>query len=494
MNLKIAFCAIASAIIFSACSSSTKISDSDQFQILYNQIDGQFKDSSFAHAHWGALIKSLSTGETWYELNSEKMFMPASNEKILTSSAALMKLRPDFTFNTYLCYEGSVEDSVLAGDLVVVGDGDPTMYSIFFDDPREVFWNWADSLKALGIKKITGNIIGDDNKFDEEFLGDGWSYDGLSAWYSTEISALQLNENYVDLTIEPPLTIDGEVKIIPNLPSAYYNFLNNLTVTDTGFNRVFVDREFGTNDITIDGRVVAGSGEIVRSPSIHNPTKFFVTVLKEVLEEKGIRVDGAPIDCDEVADWEFKEDDENTLIVHKSPPLSEILKVLMKRSQNLYAETMVRAIGLADSGFGSFRNGKKGVEEVLAQFGIEPESYAFRDGSGLSRYNYVSPAQIVKILTEMRFGRYWSLWYDIQPIAGIDGTLRNRMKNSKARNNVHAKTGTISNVRALSGYVTTAEGEEIVFSFLVNGHLLSSRDTERITDTVLDLIANFSND
>src|SRR5690606_15601251 len=166
---------------------------------------------------------------------------------------------------------------------------------------------------------------------------------------------------------------------------------------------------------------------------------------------------------------------------------------LMKRSQNMYAETMVKLLGWNENGIGTFRNGKRVVERVLKGFGIDPDTYAYMDGSGLSRYNYISPEQLVKILEGMYNSEYKDVWIDLLPIAGVDGTLRNRMKGTKAEGNVRAKTGTISNVRGLSGYVTTADGEELVFSFLVNGHLVSTKDTEDVTDGVLKIISEYSN-
>jgi D-alanyl-D-alanine carboxypeptidase/D-alanyl-D-alanine-endopeptidase (penicillin-binding protein 4) len=163
----------------------------------------------------------------------------------------------------------------------------------------------------------------------------------------------------------------------------------------------------------------------------------------------------------------------------------------MKRSQNLYAETLVRTMGVYEKGGGSFDSGKAVVEARMTEIGIQPDTYSYADGSGLSRYNYVSPEELVKILEFMYKSQCKDLWLDILPHAGVDGTLSNRMKGTRTEGNVKAKTGTISNVRGLSGYVTTAAGEELVFSFLVNGHLLSSRDTDRITDSILEIIANF---
>jgi D-alanyl-D-alanine carboxypeptidase/D-alanyl-D-alanine-endopeptidase (penicillin-binding protein 4) len=463
----------------------------DPFNQLIAQIDDRFSDSSFAHAHWGVLIQSLDNGRVWYQRNADRLFMPASNEKIPTTAAALLSLGPDFQFETALCHRGTVTDGTLDGDLVVFGNGDPTLYTRFLDDPRDVFRGWANDLKSQGITHVTGDVIGDDDAFDDEHIGYGWSLDSLAHWYAAEIGALQLNENYVDVRIVPPDTVEGEVELIPNLPSAHFTLVNEIEVVRRGRNRVRFDRAFGTNEIRFTGTVVAGSNAFERSPAITNPTRFYVTVLKEVLEEEGIEIDGEPVDCDDLEEWEHQAEDFPRLATHLSPPLSEIATGLMKRSQNLYAETMVRAMGWQTAGIGSFDAGREEVEEQLAGLGIEPGSHAFLDGSGLTRYNYISPRQIVDILRGMRESRHWEVWRDTLPIAGVDGTIRSRMRGTPAENNVRAKTGTISNVRALSGYVTTADGENLVFSMIVNGYLLPTRAAERIQDDALVMLASF---
>lgn len=454
-------------------------------------IEQKFDDSSFSHAHWGVQIESLTTGEVWYKRNSEKMFMPASNEKIPTTAVALISLGPDYKFRTQFYYSGEIVDSVLIGDLVVVGNGDPTFYTRFFEDSREPFFRLTDSLIQMGIKEINGDIIGDDNAFDDRRYGYGWSIHGLDNWYSAECGALQFNENYIDLKIVAPLNISDSVQIVPNIESSYFQIINNLDVVDTGRTRISVNREYGTNEIVISGNLHIGTDTLERSPSIYNPTLFYTTVLKETLVEKGIAVSGIPLDCDDIESWNIDEHNTKLLVEHESPKLDEILKILMKKSQNMYAETMVKIMGYEESGTGSFSEGRKVVEEVLSNFGVEPNTYAYMDGSGLSRYNFISPSQIVKILKGMRKSEFWEVWKEALPIAGIDGTLKRRMRDSKAEKNVLAKTGTISNVRALSGYLQTASGEDIVFSFLVNSHLLSSRDTELITDKVLSIIAEY---
>lgn len=478
-------------IAMSACSTVPVGYEKISTDELTNKIESIFSDTLFSHAHWGVLIESLESGNTIYERNADRMFMPASNEKIPTAASALTVLGPEFKFNTIIGYSGVIQDSVLNGDLIIIGDGDPTLSDRVYEKPTTVFEQWADSLLSLGVKSINGNIIGDDNKFDDEHIGYGWPLDGLDFWYSAEIGALQLNENYIDFQIIPPITQNDTLEIIPDVNSCYYKLINEIEIVDTGKNKIRIKREFGDNIILLKGNVAVGSKPFEISPTITNPTKFYVTVIKEVFEEKGISVLGLPVDCDEISNYADSINIVDSLIVHQSIPLKDILKILMKKSQNLYAETMVRILGFNEFELGSFDNGKKVVENVLENFAIEPGSHSYKDGSGLSRYNYISPNQIVKILKGMKKSKYWDVWYDTLPIAGVDGTLKWRMRNTKAEENVRAKTGTISNVRGLSGYVTTAGGEEIVFSFLINGHLKSSRDTELITDKVLELISEY---
>lgn len=475
-----------------ASSSTSATANIRDFGELKSRVHAIFEDPSFSEAHWGALIQSLETGETWYERNANRMFMPASNEKIPTAAAGLVTLGPDFTYETKLCHSGTVSGSTLKGNLVVFGNGDPTFYNRLMKEPREVFRKWAGELKARGINRISGDVIGDDNAWDDRHIGSGWAHDGLDSWSGAEYGPLQVNENYVDLTIAAPATTTATVTITPNLPSAYYTIQNHVQVTSSGRTRVNISREPKSNTIIVSGTVTAGSRPMEQSPTITNPTAFYVTVLRETLTSEGITIDGKPVDCDDIAGWSHSPADFTLLSMHKSPPLSEILKGLMKRSQNMYAETMVRTLGWHTTGLGTFDAGREVVQEVLEEFGVKKDSYQFRDGSGLTRYNYIAPRQLVEILRGMRRHKHWETWRDSMPIAGVDGTLRSRMKGTAAEGNVRAKTGTISNVRALSGYLTTADGEELVFSFVVNGHLETSRATERITDDVLALLASYT--
>ncbi len=481
---------LAFILLLTSCISSSSFRGKACDSTLLKKIDALVHDEAFAHAHWGVMIKSLDTDEIWYAYNENRLFMPASNNKIPSTANALLVLGPDFRFETHVLTKGNIQEGVLHGDLVVWSNGDPTMYERYLEDSRAVFYAWADTLKAQGIYRIEGNIIGDDNAFDDVSIGEGWAWDYQQIWYAAQFGALQFNENYVDIKIIPPGTMDGKVLLKPNCPSSYYTLHNNIKVVEEGTNRITLERDFYSNDIIIGGQVKAGSDTFEQTPTIHNPTAFYVHVLKEVLEESGITVTGDPIDCDALDNWiHAPEDFEYTEVAHYySVPLSEVATRLMKRSQNMYAETIPRIVAWHETGLGSFEIGRDIMDSVFVQFDIKSDSWEYVDGSGLTRYNYISPQIIVKILEGMYNSELKKVWMHTFPIAGMDGTLRNRMKTTPAEQNVLGKTGTIPNVRALSGYAKTSRGENIVYSFLVNGHMLTSKETERITDSILALI------
>jgi len=487
---------LAIMLLLVSCGSTTQTiqkKGSTDFNTMMSKVDALVQDEAFAHAHWGVMIKSLDSDDVWYAQNEDRLFMPASNNKIASTAAALKVLGPDFQFETHVLTKGKIRASVLYGDLVVWSNGDPTMYDRYMEDSKAVFKAWADTLKAQGIYRITGNIIGDDNAFDDVHIGEGWAWDYQQVWYAAQFGALQFNENYVDVKIVPPMTKNGEVILIPNVESTYFNLIADFDIVDSGYNRITLNRDFYSNEIVLGGQLVVGSDTTERTPTIDNPTKFYVHVLKETLEENGIVVNGDPIDCDEIENWVHAPIDENyrELANYYSVPLSEVATRLMKRSQNMYAETMPRVLSWHETGLGSIEAGREIMDSVYTEFGIEPGSWAYVDGSGLTRYNYISPQILVKILEGMYRSDLKDIWVEALPISGVDGTLKRRMLGTAAEKKVHAKTGTISNVRGLSGYTTTASGENIVFSFLVNGHMLSSKETEQITDSILELICEY---
>lgn len=483
------FLPIVACAIFAGTFASVLPASAENVSELGTRIDERLNDPELAESHWGVLIESVETGEVWYERNADRLFVPASNQKILVAAASYRSLGPDFAFTTTVRHTGEIDDGVLQGDLVVVGNGDPTIYDRFFSHSHDVFKGWARELKEKGVRRITGNIVGDDNAWEDRHFGRGWPMDEITPWYYAEYGPLTFNENYVDLQFIPPSTVDGDLVIEPNVESSYFTLINEVEVVDAGRNRISMDRPLFSNTITVSGTVVAGSRPFEETPTITNPTLFYVTALKEVLASEGIEVEGDPVDCDDLATW--KEQDLPVLITHLSPPLREIVPLFMKRSQNMNGENLVHAMGWQAEGFGSFEAGRRVVQEELAAFGIDPDGFRFADGSGLSRYNHISPRQIVAINRGMYQSDLRELWLDSMAVAGVDGTLRRISDDSPLANNVRGKTGTLSHVRSLSGFVTTADGEQLLFSILNNGSLRGSSAVDAVSHDVLEMIATF---
>ncbi len=493
-------------ILFASCSTAQKVIEAKpeiQSEIVYyedtainqlkSELDAILSNPSFSNAHWGVIIQSLETGEYLYRLNEHKSFIPASNMKLFTTAVALIKLGPDFKYKTNLYTDGEIKDGILYGNLFIRGTGDPTISGRFTNgDVVKTFKDWADSLSKLGIKEINGDIVGDDNYFDDQYMGTSWSWDDETYWYSAHISALSFNDNCVDIEIFPSKKI-GDTAIIKITPNTSYVKIKNLIITAHPDSSTQIDffRAPGTNIINAFGRINLKSKPYKESISVHNPTLYTATVFKEVLESKGIKVNGNAVDIDDTnlnPDYETMK----VLAYYESPPLSEIIKVINKRSQNFYAEQVFRTLGKIFGGEGSTQKSVEVIKNTLAQIGIPPDGISIYDGSGLSRLNLVTPFQILTLLNYMSRHEYFSYFYESLPIAGVDGTLETRMLKTKAQGNVRAKTGYVQYARTLSGYVKTKDNEMLAFSMMTNNYLVPTSVANSTQDLVCQLLANFS--
>ncbi len=461
---------------------------------LRAELDDIFADPAFRNAHWGVMVQSVATGEILYRRNAEKLFMPASNNKLVTAAVALARLGPDYRFHTRVAAAGPVEaDGTLRGDLVVVGGGDPAISERFYDgDPTAAFRAWSDSLKARGVRRITGSIIGDDDLFDDIHLGPGWAWDYLDAYYAAEVGALLYNEGAVTYRITPGDSAFAPARIEALPRTSYLTVTTDvMTVTDSTGVSLRADRRPFGNHARLTGAIWVGQDSLIRYIAPHDPTLFFVTVLSETLAAQGIEVGGRPVDIDSLAE-DQRADSLATLFVHESPTLAEIVVPFLKRSQNQIGEMLLRYLGVEATDTGSVAAGRRVVEATLTNWGIPESGYIYVDGSGLSRYNYLSPEAIIRLLRVMARRPEFEVFYDALPIAGVDGTLRSRMKGSRAEGNARAKTGYISNSRALSGYVTTHDGELLAFSMIANNFDESVDAAEYLQDLAIERLANFS--
>lgn len=466
--------------------SQTSISEFQQ------QLDDIFNDQSFRNANWGVIIQSLETGEYLYKRNEDKFFIPASNLKLFTTASGLLLLGPNYKFSTKFWTNGYHSGSTLYGDLIIQGRGDPTISGRFYNnDINFVFDSWIDSLIELGIDKIKGNIIGDDNLFDDLGMGEGWSWDSETDWYAAQSSAISFNDNCIDIIIYYDNKTDSIiVKSKPEIKNIV--ILNYLKVANPGEQTsVNVYRERGTNVVTVLGTIKRGTDTLITYSTVRNPTQFTLLAFKNRLESRGIRVNGYAIDVDDY-DRSLDYDKMTLLFTGYSNELSEILKVINKNSQNFFAEQLLKTIGLEINGFGSAEKGISAIRELSTEIGINPDNLVMVDGSGLSHLNMVTPRQIVELLKYMYSNKeIFPYFYNSFPIAGVDGSLGKRMKGTSAENIVRAKTGYISHVRSLSGYAVTGDNEPVAFSMIANNFNVPVKLAENLQDLVCLRITNF---
>jgi serine-type D-Ala-D-Ala carboxypeptidase/endopeptidase (penicillin-binding protein 4) len=459
---------------------------------LQKDLASYYRAPAFQNAVWGVLVRSLRTGETLFAINPGTLLMPASNMKVVTTAAAAERLGWDFTFRTSVFATGPVEGGVLKGDLVVVGSGDPTLGGRPTDGPSVVD-RWAEAICERGITAIEGRIIGDDNALDDEGLGNGWAWDDLAYGYSTPIGGLDFNENLVRLTFTPGAAA-GDPAAVEARPDGSGLEISAAvrTVAKGGETDINLRRLPGSRKLEVTGSVPVGSTDVSQTVSVDNPTEFTVLALRRALIGRGVAVSGDAVDVDTLAvppDVSSAE----TIVTYTSPPLAQIAKILLKVSQNLYADTLLKVIGRPMAGGpANARDGRKAVQDVLRGWGITPNRYIQADGSGLSRYNYLTASVLVDVLTRMyRDERHRAAFTDALPSAGVDGTLAGRMKDTKAQGNARAKTGSIANTRSLSGFVTSADGEPLVFSMIANNFNVPSSDATAAIDRAVVRLALF---
>ena len=453
---------------------------------LARDIDAILSQPSLDHSYWGVLVKSLKGGDTLYALNPRKLMIPASNMKIVTLAAAAERLGWDYTYDTQVFAAGEIESGALRGDLIVVGSGDP---SVTDKDAEALFAGWAERLKSSGVRTIAGRIIGDDDAFEDNGLGFGWSWDDLADDYAAGVSALQFNENAVRVTVAAGPVAGDSAGISITPPGSGLDVVSSVTTSAAGASSISTHRLPGSMRLELRGSIPLAAAPATLTVSVENPTLFFVSALRQALIAHGIDVRGPAVDIDDVHDAPPRP--RAPLVTHRSAPLSTLAIRLMKVSQNLYAETLLKT--MATSFPRSAERGRTEVAAVLQTWGMGPDALIQRDGSGLSRYDYVTAEALVTILSHVdRDGRLRAPFESALPIAGRDGSLTNRMKGTAAEGNARAKTGSMSNVRGLSGYVSAADGEPLVFSILANNFETPATTIADATDKIVVRLAAFS--
>jgi D-alanyl-D-alanine carboxypeptidase/D-alanyl-D-alanine-endopeptidase (penicillin-binding protein 4) len=452
---------------------------------LVQDLDLLFSSRVFSRALVAVRVDSLRTGETLYRRNADKLVVPASNLKLFTLAVAAERLGWDHRFDTRLEAAGSVADGVLSGDLVVVGGGDPSIVSPDLGHPA-LFLEWAAALRDAGIRRIDGRLIGDDNAFDDRGLGAGWSWDYLTDGYAAPSGALAYNEAVVAVRVMPGRAEGDRALVSLAPPGAPFGVDGDVRSGPPGSAAsVSVARAPGSSRLTVTGRVPAGGPAVTRETPVENPTSFFVEALRLALAERGVMVAGGAWDVDDLA-APVAALPRRVIARRASPPLASLGAEMLKTSQNFYAEMLLKAIGRTESSAGSAASGRQVVRTVLSGWGIGPDSYVMNDGSGLSRYDYVTSDAITALLTRVwRDERLRGPFVAALPVGGHDGTLAARMRTPDLDRRVQAKTGTIANMRALSGYLETGSGEKLVFSIIVNHHTATTAEVDGVVEQAL---------
>jgi D-alanyl-D-alanine carboxypeptidase/D-alanyl-D-alanine-endopeptidase (penicillin-binding protein 4) len=454
---------------------------------LTADLDRIFDDPATARGQWGVQVRSLSTGRTVYSRNAERLLVPASNIKVLTGAAILEMLTPEYRWITTVSTSGRVVNGVLQGSLVVSGTGDPTFSERFYPgDARAVFREWADSLRARGITRVSGGIIAVDTAFTGPIYGRGWMWDDLLDASSAPYAALQFNDNIISIGLYPSAaTLQPGVVVVSPVTQAV-RVVNDTRTSEAGSqNSISVVRDENGSGIAVRGEIAAGSPEFRRSVAVTNPAVYFTTVMRETLREVGIDVEGGVVQLSDLDPYDPTVRTASALFIHQSPSLGEVLPQMMKASQNQIAESMLITVGREIGGNPTAEGGIAVIEELLRSWGIDPAGLRMVDGSGLSRYNLASPGLLVEVLAHMDASPWRENWIQSFAVAGQDGTLRERMLSPALTGRVLAKTGTVSTVRTLSGYLTAPNGERFVFSMMANGSLAPAAEIDRIAETAL---------
>jgi len=425
---------------------------------------------------WGLLIVDAESGETLYEQSADKYFVPASNMKLFTTALALAKLGPEYHFHTTLETHGAISsEGVLSADVVLVGRGDPNLsnrkfpYELKeeFDGPQEkALADLAEAVAAKGVKEISGDVVGDDSYFPRERYPNGWEIDDMVWEYGAAISAIVVGDNTVALTLTPGEQPGNAVQAAVTPATPDFLVENNVTTSAADVKPdLTLTREPGSNLVVVKGSLPAKSAPRKLVLAIEEPAQHAAALLKRLLEERGIKVAGVAKARHDRAE---PAGDPVVLGEHVSVPLGDAVKLINKISQNLHTEMLLRTVARQNGVWATPDELMKVPADFYTAAGIAPGDVIQADASGLSRHDLVTPRAIVTMLSFAQKQSWFATYYASLPVAGVDGTLEDRMKNTPAAGRIHAKTGSVEHVRTLSGFAETASGRRVIFSFLSN--------------------------
>ncbi len=447
---------------------------------LTEQIDGLISQPRFAGADWGISVISLDNGRTVYSHRADQLFQPASTAKLFTAAVTLSELGPDYRIPTRVLATSEIRNGRLNGPLVLYGMGDPTLGA----DPSTAQWadQLATQLAAQGLRHVHGDLVADATYFASPMMGTGWEAIDLQSWFAVPATALSVRENQVDVTLTPAASAGSaaSVSLEPGdaMPSVVSEVVTSAVHTRSDIN---LYRAPGDGVLYAFGNMAAKSPAQTYKLAVPDPARFAGTLLQQALGRHGIQLDGKVVSLHWPRRDTLLDAQPHTLAEVLSPPVGEILGRGLKRSQNLYLQNLLLLAGVkaqadavqqnGDTGFiTSERWGIRAMQQLLEHMGIAPAASVIEEGTGLSRRNLATPNAMARLLAFLASQPYAATLQDALPLAGVDGTLQWRMRNTPAQNNLRAKTGSMSFVHCLAGYVTTGDGERLAFAIMLNNY------------------------
>ncbi len=440
----------------------------------------------------GVAVYSVDRERALYVYNPDRVLLPASNMKLYTTAAALDRLGPDFQYTTSLYVNGPIRpDGTLEGDVIIVGRGDPAISGRFYGDSATyVFDRFASRLRQIGIRRVTGRLIGDASYFDDARVAPGWDSGNLLWWYGARVSALSFNDNVVTIIVRPGERIGGPSRVSFYPHTEGLAIVNRVTTTSArGGRSIGINRRPDIGGYEIYGRIPVRGGPLRYVVAVDDPPEYALSVFRDRIERAGIPVLGRN---QVVLDEGLMPSAPRRLVAsHTSPRMEEIVRVINKRSQNFFAEQVLKTMGAVHRGDGSFGDGRQVVGDALRDMGVDAWEFRMDDGSGLSRLDRTTARVTAELLVAMRRHPLFDEYYDSLLLAGSDGDPR-RLDHPAAVGNVRTKTGTLRGVSALSGYVTTRDGELLAFSVITNGLRGGKGASIAVEDAVAERLASFS--
>jgi serine-type D-Ala-D-Ala carboxypeptidase/endopeptidase (penicillin-binding protein 4) len=501
---------------------------------LTKEISAILSQPPLNRAHWGVDVVDLETGKALYSENSDQLFLPASNAKLFTTAAALAIAGPDYRFRTTVEAEGKIDtNGRLLGDLVILGRGDPNIsgrvlpYALKtqrLPPHTQILEEMADQVTRNGLKIVDGDVIGDDTFYAFERYAEGWAWDDLQWIDGAPVSALTFNDNIIFLNLLPGEHPGDKAVVTVEPETGYYELDNRVVTSSVGVTkRVGIHREPGSKKIVLWGSLPLGDAGMKEPMSIEDPAEFVAELFRTMLERRGITIRGkararhgegaeffdqqiahpnvptteAPpssANCPMCSAMKQQEPSglnvpsNKVLAEHFSGPLLDDIRVTNKVSENLHAELALRLAGKLRGYGGSFEGGVAAVKQFLLQAGLKEDEFTFLDGSGLSRRDLVTPAATVQLLIYAARQPWGPAFEESLPVSGVDGSLSERFQKTPAVGLVHAKTGSLSHVNALSGYGQTQSGKRFVFSIFCNDHNVTPSKALGAIDAVVQAV------